>query len=69
MPPRNDLVLRRTVSGNKGAMRAYLAFMGPRLAEMQHTQMTGSIYLHLTQLLHNPKVDGRDLGSRQSGEK
>ena len=29
-----DLVLQRSVSGNKGAMRAYLAFMGPRLAEM-----------------------------------
>ena len=42
-----DLVLRRTVSGNKGAMRAYLAFMGPRLAEMHRVlKSTGSIYLH-----------------------
>ena len=42
-----DLVLRRTVSGNKGAMRAYLAFMGPRLAEMHRIlKLTGSIYLH-----------------------
>ena len=29
-----DLVLQNAVSGNSGAMRAYLAFMGPRLAEM-----------------------------------
>ncbi len=42
-----DLVLRRAVSGNKGAMRAYLAFMGPRLAEMHRILTpTGSIYLH-----------------------
>ena len=42
-----DLVLRRTVSGNKGAMRAYLAFMGPRLAEMHRVlTSTGSMYLH-----------------------
>ena len=42
-----DLVLRRAVSGNKGAMRAYLAFMGPRLAEMHRVlASTGSIYLH-----------------------
>ena len=42
-----DLILRRAVSGNSGAMRAYLAFMGPRLAEM-HRLLTqkGSIYLH-----------------------
>ena len=42
-----DLLLRRAVSGNNGAMRAYLAFMGPRLAEM-HRVLTpnGSIYLH-----------------------
>ena len=42
-----DLILRRAVSGNSGAMRAYLAFMGPRLAEM-HRILTqkGSIYLH-----------------------
>ena len=42
-----DFVLRRAVSGNKGAMRAYLAFMGPRLAEMHRVLTpTGSIYLH-----------------------
>ena len=42
-----DLILRRSVSGNKGAMRAYLAFMGPRLAEMHRIlKDTGSIYLH-----------------------
>ena len=42
-----DLVFRRAVSGNKGAMRAYLAFMGPRLAEMHRVLApTGSIYLH-----------------------
>ena len=42
-----DLILRRAVSGNSGAMRAYLAFMGSRLAEM-HRILTqkGSIYLH-----------------------
>ena len=42
-----DLILRRAVSGNSGAMRAYLAFMGPRLAEM-HRLLTqkGSLYLH-----------------------
>ena len=42
-----DLILRRAVSGSSGAMRAYLAFMGPRLAEM-HRILTqkGSIYLH-----------------------
>ena len=42
-----DFVLRRAVSGNKGAMRAYLAFMGPRLAEMHRVlTSTGSLYLH-----------------------
>ena len=42
-----DLVLRRSVAGNKGAMRAYLAFMGPRLVEMHRVLApTGSIYLH-----------------------
>ena len=42
-----DFVLRRAVSGSSGAMRAYLAFMGPRLVEM-HRILTrkGSIYLH-----------------------
>ena len=42
-----DLVLRRSVSGNKASMRAYLAFMGPRLAEMHRVlKPDGSIYLH-----------------------
>lgn len=42
-----DLVLQNAVSGNSGAMRAYLAFMGPRLAEMHRVLTpTGSIYLH-----------------------
>ena len=42
-----DLVLQNAVSGNKGAMRAYLAFMGPRLAEMHRIlKDTGSLYLH-----------------------
>ncbi|MCY4568972.1 MAG: DNA methyltransferase, partial [Candidatus Poribacteria bacterium] len=42
-----DLVLQNVVSGSRGEMRAYLAFMGPRLAEM-HRVLTqnGSIYLH-----------------------
>ena len=42
-----DLILRRAVSGSSGAMRAYLTFMGSRLAEM-HRILTqkGSIYLH-----------------------
>ena len=42
-----DLILRRAVSGNSGAMRAYLAFMGPRLAEMRRIlTQKGSLYLH-----------------------
>ena len=42
-----DIVLQNAVSGNKGSMRAYLAFMGPRLAEMHRLLTdTGSIYLH-----------------------
>ena len=42
-----DMMLQYPVSGDEGAMRAYLAFMGPRLAEM-HRVLTkkGSIYLH-----------------------
>ena len=40
-------MLQNAVSGNSGAMRAYLAFMGPRLAEMHRVLTpTGSIYLH-----------------------
>ena len=42
-----DMVLQKGVSGNEGAMRAYLAFMGPRLTEMHRVlTSTGSIYLH-----------------------
>ena len=42
-----DCVLQNAVSGNSGAMRAYLAFMGPRLAEMHRLlKDTGSLYLH-----------------------
>lgn len=42
-----DLVLQNAVDGNKGAMRAYLTFMGPRLVEMHRLlKDTGSIYLH-----------------------
>ena len=42
-----DLMLQNAVKGNKGSMRAYLAFMGPRLAEMHRLlKDTGSIYLH-----------------------
>lgn len=42
-----DCVLQNAVSGNKGSMRAYLAFMAPRLAEMHKLlKDTGSIYLH-----------------------
>ena len=41
------MVLQNAVKGNKGAMRAYLAFMGPRLVEMYRLlKDTGSIYLH-----------------------
>ena len=42
-----DMVLQNAVSGRGGAMRAYLAFMGPRLAEMHRVLApTGSLYLH-----------------------
>ena len=42
-----DLMLQYPVSGDKGATRAYLAFMGPRLAEMHRIlNRKGSIYLH-----------------------
>lgn len=45
-----DFVLQNAVKGNKGSMRAYLAFMGPRLAEMHRLlRDTGSIYLHCDQ--------------------
>ena len=41
------MVLQNGVSGNEGAMRAYLAFIGPRLAEMHRVLTpTGSLYLH-----------------------
>ena len=42
-----DLVLQNPVSGKRSEMRAYLAFMGPRLAEMYRVlAKNGSIYLH-----------------------
>ena len=42
-----DMVLQNAVSGSRSGMRAYLAFMGSRLAEM-HRVLTknGSMYLH-----------------------
>ena len=41
------MLLRNAVTGNKGAIRAYLTFMGPRLVEM-HRILTksGSMYMH-----------------------
>ena len=41
------MLLSNAVTGNKGAMRAYLTFMGPRLVEM-HRILTkaGSMYMH-----------------------
>lgn len=42
-----DFVLQNAVSGSRSEMRAYLAFMGPRLAEMHRVlAKNGSIYLH-----------------------
>ncbi len=42
-----DQVLQKATTGNKGSTRAYLAFMGPRLAELHRIlKETGSIYLH-----------------------
>lgn len=42
-----DIILNYADMDNKGAMRAYLAFMGPRLVEMHRTLTnTGSMYLH-----------------------
>ena len=42
-----DWVLQNPVSGRRSEMRAYLAFMGPRLAEMYRVlAKNGSIYLH-----------------------
>lgn len=42
-----DSVLQHGVGGSQGAMRAYLAFMGPRLAELHRVlNKQGSIYLH-----------------------
>ena len=42
-----DMLLSNAVTGNKGAMRAYLTFMGPRLIEMYRVlSKSGSIYLH-----------------------
>ena len=42
-----DMMLNNAVTGNKGMMRAYLTFMGPRLVEMYRVLSTsGSIYIH-----------------------
>ena len=42
-----DSVLQHGASGDQGAMRAYLTFMGPRLVELHRVlSTTGSIYLH-----------------------
>ncbi len=42
-----DSVLQHGASGDQGAMRAYLTFMGPRLVELHRVlSATGSIYLH-----------------------
>ena len=42
-----DMLLNNAVTGNKGMMRAYLTFMGPRLVEMHRVlSKSGSIYLH-----------------------
>ena len=67
-----DFVLQNAVKGNKGSMRAYLAFMGPRLGrDAQATQRHGK---HLPTLRPNcqplpQRCDGRDLGSEKSKEK
>lgn len=42
-----DMMLNNAVTGNKGVMRAYLTFMGPRLVEMHRILTeTGSMYMH-----------------------
>ncbi len=42
-----DMLLSNAMTGNKGAMRAYLTFMGPRLVEMHRILTeTGSMYMH-----------------------
>ena len=42
-----DMLLSNAVTGNKGAMRAYLTFMGPRLVEMHRIlAKSGSMYMH-----------------------
>ena len=42
-----DCVLQNATTGADGEMRAYLAFMGPRLAEVHRVlKETGSFYLH-----------------------
>ena len=42
-----DMVLQNAVSGQPASLRAYLAFMGPRIAEMHRVlRDDGSIYLH-----------------------
>ena len=40
-------MLQQGVGGYQGSMRAYLAFMGPRLAELHRVlSLKGSFYLH-----------------------
>ncbi len=42
-----DLVLQKAVSGEPASLRAYLAFMGPRIAEIHRVLCdNGTIYLH-----------------------
>ena len=42
-----DLVLDNAATGWQGAVRSYMAFMGPRIVEMHRLlKPTGSIYLH-----------------------
>ena len=42
-----DMMFNNAVTGNKGAMRAYLTFMGSRLVEMYRVlSKSGGIYLH-----------------------
>lgn len=42
-----DMMLNNAVTGDKGVIRAYLTFMGPRLVEMHRILTdTGSMYMH-----------------------
>ena len=61
------MVLQNAVSGNKGAMRAYLAFMGPRLAEMHRLlKDTGKQIIRLpTQWIQPRKKSERHFEEQQ----